>query len=45
MEIKKGQKVDNRIKKTAIIEFILKNHTIYVFQGTLFELLHREFGI
>ena len=35
MEIKKGQKVDNRIKKTAIIEFVLKNHTIYVFQGSL----------
>lgn len=43
MEIKAGQKRINYRKNKAIIEFVLQNYTIYVFQGKLsqFDILVR----
>lgn len=35
MEIKHGQKLISNGEKKAIIEFVLQNYTIYVFQGIL----------
>lgn len=35
MEIRHGQKLISNGEKKAIIEFVLQNYTIYVFQGTL----------
>ncbi len=35
MEIRHGQKLISNGKKKAIIEFVLQNYTIYVFQGIL----------